>query len=248
MGLEDELKGFVKPYRGLLWRMANVINPFLAPLIDGTSAPDEPIRELEEKRKVFLDLFKQLPLPKGATLIRAKFDAQFDENSPTWAGVRYFCGDLTVYELDFGNYSVQFFLCNKKLPLDGQVADAIQRIPIPGNTLSEQGTVIFYPVIDLNWEFIEAKDSKFYRNSGEPGVSRYETEHGLMEGSSIYSRGKFLSRDSLKQKNGPKPLEFHFCGRSSDGRYNALEQVKFDLRTLGYGELDAFMKHIVLAK
>ena len=67
-----------------------------------------------------------------------------------------------------------------------------------------------------------------------------EQEHGLMEYSPTYGTGKFLPKNSLGQKNNPKPMVFAVGLVSSP---NGLHSAEINLRLLGNGYLNAFMKH-----
>ena len=241
MGLEEDVTAFVKPYKILLWRISKFVNPFITERLEQKDFESHS----SEKRKEFLRLFKSLPVPSGSSLIRTIHgEENYDVNSFVWHRLEYFCRDIIVTELDYESFKLSFWHENKKLGLDKQDGDIALGIPLPGSTLGKELTIYFKEAQDLDWKALEPKDSLLLKPK-QAGYS-YESKFGLSEcGYPFRFDGYFLSKKRLNEGSQPI-ISFQVGGKSKNGEYASIEHAVFNLKKLGYGELNAFMKHLSL--
>ncbi|MBI2656206.1 hypothetical protein HYX03_00520 [Candidatus Woesearchaeota archaeon] len=244
MGLEEDLKAFIVPYKRFLRGIGHFINPFI---IGERAESVDSREELAQKRMQFLTLFEQLPVPTGSSAVRTiSGNKIYDASSFIWHQVGYFCGDLIVLELDYEPFKLVFSYRNRKVSLGEQGMFLLQRTPIPGSTLKNEAHIYFKKPVDLDWEIIEVESSMLLRSSIEQYVCRYKSAHGVAETNYLNTwNGRFSSERALKEGRHPI-IGIKIGGKSEKGMYSAIREVSFDLRKLGYGELNAFMKHVRL--
>ena len=200
---------------------------------------------MKDRRREFVERYKHLVIPQGVKLIRADVDFnEFGEDHSVWEQISYYCGDLNVYSLEFPRFNVDFYLYNKKMELGGQAVRLFGREPIPGNTLSRKAYVYFHEPIDVLWTSAGSDQRLIYPSSESNVVFQFESAHGVTEYDTHYGQGKFLPRGDRWKGNTPKHLVFSVGGRNLDTPHSAVSEVRIDLKKLGQGYVDAFMRHV----
>ena len=238
MGLEDELKGFVAPYEALLKDIAKFINPFI---VGKRTEKLNTMKELVGRRAQFLKSFEQLPISPGSSLVRTiSGNPDYNPDDEIWHQVGYFCGDLTVLELDYDKLRLGFSYLNQKVSPGDQAMYTIQRTPIPGSTLEDGFNITLKKSVDLNWNFVEPNSRKILHDPEI--VYSNESEQGLMELDFNTCSGRFLSQAAL-QEGKPSAIVFKTLQKRTDTS-RMVGYASFSLKQLGYGELDAFMRHL----